>query len=120
MRSPDHTRRVAVTGLGVISPVGNDKDTAWSNLVNGVSGLGEITRFDISQYEHKAGGEVHDFEPTAWMDAKAVRRSEHEMHFGVAAARPRPRVVQPLFEASVRVVPNALALRGLQLLGRGV
>jgi 3-oxoacyl-[acyl-carrier-protein] synthase II len=87
VRSPDHTRRVAVTGLGVISPVGNDKDTAWSNLVNGVSGLGEITRFDISEYEHKAGGEVHDFEPTAWMDAKAVRRSEHEMHFGVAAAK---------------------------------
>ena len=87
MRSPDYTRRVAVTGLGVISPVGNDKDTAWSNLVNGVSGLGEITRFDISGYEHKAGGEVHDFEPTAWMDAKAVRRSEHEMHFGVAAAK---------------------------------
>ncbi|MEZ0241058.1 MAG: beta-ketoacyl synthase [Chloroflexota bacterium] len=87
MRSPDYTRRVAVTGLGVISPVGNVKDTAWSNLVNGVSGLGEITRFDISEYEHKAGGEVHDFEPTAWMDAKAVRRSEHEMHFGVAAAK---------------------------------
>ncbi|HYN70608.1 MAG TPA: beta-ketoacyl-ACP synthase II [Candidatus Eisenbacteria bacterium] len=87
MRSPDHTRRVAVTGLGVISPVGNDKDTAWSNLINGVSGLGEITRFDVSGYEHKAGGEVHDFEPAAWMDAKAVRRSEHEMHFGVAAAK---------------------------------
>jgi 3-oxoacyl-[acyl-carrier-protein] synthase II len=87
VRSPDHTRRVAVTGLGVISPVGNDKDTAWSNLVNGVSGLGEITRFDVSEYEHKAGGEVHDFEPTAWMDAKAVRRSEHEMHYGVAAAK---------------------------------
>jgi len=87
VRSPDYTRRVAVTGLGVISPVGNDKDTAWSNLVNGVSGLGEITRFDISGYEHKVGGEVHDFEPTAWMDAKAVRRSEHEMHFGVAAAK---------------------------------
>jgi beta-ketoacyl-acyl-carrier-protein synthase II len=87
VRTPDYTRRVAVTGLGVISPVGNDKDTAWSNLVNGVSGLGVITRFDISEYEHKAGGEVHDFEPTAWMDAKAVRRSEHEMHFGVAAAK---------------------------------
>jgi 3-oxoacyl-[acyl-carrier-protein] synthase II len=87
VRSPDYTRRVAVTGLGVISPVGNDKATAWSNLVNGVSGLGEITRFDISEYEHKAGGEVHDFEPSAWMDPKAVRRSEHEMHFGVAAAK---------------------------------
>lgn len=87
MRKPDYSRRVAITGLGVISPVGNDVATAWSNLVNGVSGLGEITRFDPSPYEHKAAGEVRGFEPTAWMDAKAVRRSESEMHFGVAAAK---------------------------------
>ena len=87
MRKPDYNRRVVVTGLGVVSPVGNDVATAWSNLVNGVSGLGEITKFDVSGYEHKAAGEVHDFDPTAWMDAKAVRRSESEMHYGVAAAK---------------------------------
>jgi len=56
MRRPDYDRRVVVTGLGVISPVGNDKDTAWSNLVNGVSGLTEITHFDTSPYEAKAAG----------------------------------------------------------------
>jgi 3-oxoacyl-[acyl-carrier-protein] synthase II len=87
VRTPDYQRRVVVTGLGVISPVGNDKATAWSNLVNGNSGLGQITRFDVSGYEHKFGGEVHDFEPSAWMEPKAVRRSEHEMHYGVAAAK---------------------------------
>ena len=87
MRTPDYNRRVVVTGLGVISPVGNDTETAWSNLVNGVSGLREITHFDVSGYEHKAGGEVQDFEPTAWMDAKAARRSEASLHFGVAAAK---------------------------------
>ena len=87
MRSPDHTRRVVVTGLGVVSPVGNDRDTAWSSLVEGRSGLDVLTRFDVTPYEHKAGGEVRDFEPTAWMDAKAVRRSEREMHYGVAAAK---------------------------------
>ncbi|MBI3746137.1 MAG: beta-ketoacyl-ACP synthase II [Chloroflexi bacterium] len=87
MRKPDYSRRVAITGLGVISPVGNDVATAWANLVNGVSGLGEITRFDPTPYEHKAAGEVRDFEPTAWMEAKAVRRSESDMHFGVAAAK---------------------------------
>jgi 3-oxoacyl-[acyl-carrier-protein] synthase II len=87
VRSPDHTRRVAVTGLGVISPVGNDKDTAWHNLVEGVSGLGEITRFDASPYDHHIAGEVRDFDPSAWMEHKAVRRSEHEMHYGVAAAK---------------------------------
>ncbi|MBI2777022.1 MAG: beta-ketoacyl-ACP synthase II [Chloroflexi bacterium] len=87
MRTPDYSRRVAVTGLGVISPVGNDVATAWANLLNGVSGLGEITKFDVSRYEHKAGGQVKGFDATAWMDPKAVRRSESEMHFGVAAAK---------------------------------
>jgi 3-oxoacyl-[acyl-carrier-protein] synthase II len=87
VRSPDYTRRVGITGLGVVSPVGNDKDTAWRNLVEGVSGLGEITRFDASPYDHRIAGEVRDFEPSTWMEPKAVRRSEHEMHFGVAAAK---------------------------------
>jgi 3-oxoacyl-[acyl-carrier-protein] synthase II len=87
VRSPDHTRRVVVTGLGVISSVGNDRDSAWSSLVEGRSGLAELTRFDVSRYEHKAGGEVKDFDPAAWMDPKAVRRSEREMHYGVAAAK---------------------------------
>jgi 3-oxoacyl-[acyl-carrier-protein] synthase II len=87
VRSPDHTRRVVVTGLGVVSSVGNDRDTAWNSLVEGRSGLAELTRFDITNYEHKAGGEVRDFDPPSWMDPKAVRRSEREMHFGVAAAK---------------------------------
>ena len=87
MRQPDFSRRVVVTGLGVISPVGNDKQTAWTNLVNGVSGLGIITRFDPSRYDHKVAGQVKDFDPKAWMEAKAVRRSESAMHYGVAAAK---------------------------------
>ena len=53
-------RRVVITGMGVISPVGNDLETAWGNLLAGRSGLGEITRFDIGRYEHKAGGEIKD------------------------------------------------------------
>ena len=79
MRQPDYTRRVVVTGLGVVSPVGNDKDTAWNNLLNGVSGLGVITKFDASRYAHKAAGEVHDFDPSLWMDAKArpAQRARH-------------------------------------------
>jgi 3-oxoacyl-[acyl-carrier-protein] synthase II len=87
MRRPDYDRRVVVTGLGVISPVGNDRATAWSNLVNGVSGLGPITHFDPSPYEAKVAGEVRDFDAKAWMDPKAARRSESSMHFGVAAAK---------------------------------
>ena len=87
MRKPDYDRRVVVTGLGVISSVGNDVATAWANLVGGVSGLGPITHFDTTPYEAKLGGEVHDFDATQWMDAKAARRSESSMHFGVAAAK---------------------------------
>jgi len=87
VRKPDYDRRVVVTGLGVISPVGNDVTTAWGNLIRGQSGLREITKFDVSKYEAKAAGEVRDFNAAEWMDAKAVRRSETSMHFGVAAAK---------------------------------
>src|SRR6478672_11967474 len=87
MRRPDYDRRVVVTGLGVISPVGNDRETVWSNLVNGVSGLGPITKFDTTPYEAKLAGEVRDFTASDWMDAKAARRSESSLHFGVAAAK---------------------------------
>jgi 3-oxoacyl-[acyl-carrier-protein] synthase II len=87
VRKPDYDRRVVVTGLGVISSIGNDVDTVWTSLVNGVSGLGPITRFDTTPYEAKLGGEVKDFVAADWMDAKAARRSESSMHFGVAAAK---------------------------------
>jgi 3-oxoacyl-[acyl-carrier-protein] synthase II len=87
MRRPDYERRVVVTGLGVISPVGNDRDTAWSNLVNGVSGLDTITRFDPTPYEARVAGEIRDFRAADWMDPKAARRSESSLHFGVAAAK---------------------------------
>jgi beta-ketoacyl-acyl-carrier-protein synthase II len=87
VRQPDFTRRVVITGLGVISPVGNDKDTAWAALVNGRSGLAEITKFDPSRYAQRWAGEVKDFDASQWMDHKAVRRSEPTMWFGVAAAK---------------------------------
>ncbi len=87
MRRPDYDRRVAITGLGVISPIGNDIPTVWHNLSHGVSGLAELTRFDVSRYEHKWGGEVKDFNATDWMDPKHARRTESSVHFGVAAAK---------------------------------
>jgi 3-oxoacyl-[acyl-carrier-protein] synthase II len=87
VRKPDYSRRVVVTGLGVISPVGNDKQTTWDNLIRGKSGLGEITRFDVSRYEAKVAGEVKDFVPTEWLDAKAIRRTEISLQYGVAAAK---------------------------------
>jgi beta-ketoacyl-acyl-carrier-protein synthase II len=87
LRRPDYERRVVVTGLGVISPVGNDVATAWTNLTEGHTGLAQITKFDTARYDAKLAGEVNGFTATDWMDAKAVRRSESSMHFGVAAAK---------------------------------
>jgi 3-oxoacyl-[acyl-carrier-protein] synthase II len=87
VRKPDYDRRVVVTGLGVISPVGNGKAAAWDGLVNGRSGIREITRFDVTPYAGKAGGEVVDFEPTDWLDAKTARRAGREVHMGVASAK---------------------------------
>ncbi len=87
MRQPDYSRRVVVTGLGVVSPVGNDVKTAWTNLLNGVSGLGVMSKFDSSPYPTHASGEVHGFDASLWMEAKAIRRSESAMWYGVSAAK---------------------------------
>jgi 3-oxoacyl-[acyl-carrier-protein] synthase II len=86
VRKPDYTRRIAVTGLGVISPVGQDVATAWDNVVNGRSGLRRITRFDASGLDCQAAGEV-DFDATPWMDFKAVRRTARNVVMGVATAK---------------------------------
>ncbi|MFH1475317.1 MAG: beta-ketoacyl synthase N-terminal-like domain-containing protein, partial [Chloroflexota bacterium] len=67
MRKPDYTRRIGVTGVGLVSPIGTDVDTAWSNLVNGVSGLKRITYWDPEPYDCRVAGEVHDFDPNEWM-----------------------------------------------------
>ena len=87
IRRPDFNRRVAVTGLGVISPIGQDVDTVWSNLVAGNSGLKRITRFDASPYEAQAAGEINDFDGARWMDFKAARRTDRNVVMGVAAAK---------------------------------
>ncbi len=87
MRRPDYDRRVAVTGLGIVSPVGTNVVTAWENLVNGVSGLKLITRWDPEVTPCHAAGEVNDFDPKEWMNFKAVRRTDKNVVFGVAAAK---------------------------------
>jgi 3-oxoacyl-[acyl-carrier-protein] synthase II len=86
IRRPDFSRRVAVTGLGIISPIGQDKDTVWDSLVNGRSGLKKITRWDPTPYEAQISGEV-DFDGTEWMDFKAIRRTDRNVVMGVASAK---------------------------------
>ncbi|HEX6349741.1 MAG TPA: beta-ketoacyl-ACP synthase II [Candidatus Dormibacteraeota bacterium] len=80
-------RRVAVTGLGFITPIGNDRETVWSNLVEGVSGVGQITRFDTSAYTTTIAAEVKDFDPEVYMDRKTARNIGRYCQFALAAAR---------------------------------
>jgi len=79
-------RRVVVTGLGVISPVGNDVPSAWGNLIAGRSGIGPITRFDAKDFRVQIAGEVRDFNVESCMPAKEARRMDAFIHFGIAAA----------------------------------
>ncbi|HJV03987.1 MAG TPA: beta-ketoacyl-ACP synthase II [Actinomycetota bacterium] len=81
------TRKVVVTGIGPVTPVGIGREAFWDALVSGRSGIGEITLFDASEYPVKIAGEVQDFDPSEWMDRKAVRRTDRVVHLAVAAAR---------------------------------
>ena len=80
-------KRVVITGMGVISPVGNDVDTFWSNLCNGVSGIDYITAFPTEQLPVKIAGIVKDFKPEEYgMDKPFVRKQDTFTLYGVAAA----------------------------------
>jgi 3-oxoacyl-[acyl-carrier-protein] synthase II len=79
-------RRVVITGMGVVSPVGNDITTAWDALVHGKSGIARIARFDPAPYESQVAGEVRGLEPTMYMERKDVRRTDRFTHLAVAAA----------------------------------
>ena len=78
-------RRVVVTGLGVISPVGNTVAEAWRNVLAGKSGITRVTRFDPSRLSCQIAGEVKDFEVTQYISAKEARRMDRFIHFGMAA-----------------------------------
>ena len=80
-------RRVVVTGLGIVSPIGCVKDIFWDNLVKGKSGIGPLTYFDASQYDSRIAGEVKEFAPHPSISSKELRRMEKFVQFGVTAAK---------------------------------
>lgn len=79
-------KRIVVTGIGVVSPVGVGKTDYWNSLISGVSGIGRITHFDPTDFDVQIAAEVKGFDVTKWIDRKESRRMDRFVHFGVAAA----------------------------------
>ena len=79
-------RKVVVTGLGIVSPVGNTVSSAWENIISGKSGITRITRFDASNFTSQIAGEVKDFDIQQYLSAKEARRMDIFIHYGMAAA----------------------------------
>jgi 3-oxoacyl-[acyl-carrier-protein] synthase II len=79
-------RRVVVTGIGLVSPLGTGTDKNWQALLRGESGIAPLTRFDVSRYATRFGGEVKDFDPLAFIDRKEVRKMDPFIRYGLVAA----------------------------------
>jgi 3-oxoacyl-[acyl-carrier-protein] synthase II len=79
-------RRVVVTGLGIVSPVGNTVAAAWESIVNGRSGIGPVTSFDTTGFATTIAGEVRNFDPTVWIAPKDAKKMDEFIHYGVAAS----------------------------------
>ena len=79
-------QRVVITGLGAVTPIGNDIKTFWENIKNGVSGVDIVTRFDISDYKCKVGAEVKDFNPEDFCDKKEAKRMDRYTQYAIAAS----------------------------------
>lgn len=78
-------RRIVITGLGLLSPVGNTVEAAWSAIREGKSGIGPVTEFDVSPLNTRIAGEIRDFDPAQFMDEKEARRTDKFLQYGVAA-----------------------------------
>ncbi|KAA5806117.1 beta-ketoacyl-ACP synthase II [Thermoanaerobacterium thermosaccharolyticum] len=79
--------RVVITGIGAITPIGNNIDELWDSLINGRSGIDKVTRFDVSSYPTKLAAEVKDFEPTEYIDKKEAKRMDRFTQFALSSAK---------------------------------
>jgi 3-oxoacyl-[acyl-carrier-protein] synthase II len=106
-------RRVVVTGLGIVSPVGIGISAAWDSITNGRSGIGQITRFDASAFNTHIAGEVKGFDPAQYMSGKEARRYDTFIHYGIAAAK------EALADAGIAANPANPERYGLSI-GSGI
>lgn len=107
-------RKVAITGLGIISPVGNTVSEAWENVIAGKSGITRITRFDVSDFSSKIAGEVNGFDITEYLSAKEARRMDIFIQYGMAAA------IQAIRDAGISDVSGFNAERIGVNIGSGI
>ncbi len=106
-------RRVVVTGLGIISPVGNTVDEAWANIVAGKSGITRITKFDASAFASQIAGEVKGFDVTQYLSPKEARRMDIFIHYGIAAS------MQAIKDAGLEAKPQDAERIGINI-GSGI
>ncbi|MGL1834977.1 beta-ketoacyl-ACP synthase II [Rhodocyclaceae bacterium SMB388] len=106
-------RRVVITGLGAISPVGNTIPEAWDNIVNGRSGITEITRFDASAFPVRIAGEVKGFDVGAYLSPKEARRMDVFIHYGLAAG------IQAIKDSGIEVTADNAERIGVNI-GSGI
>ncbi|HUW49819.1 MAG TPA: beta-ketoacyl-ACP synthase II [Sulfuricella sp.] len=106
-------RRVVITGLGIISPVGNTVEQAWSNILAGKSGITRITRFDASAIASQIAGEVKEFDVTQYISAKEARRMDVFIHYGLAAG------IQAIKDSGLVVTPENAEHIGVNI-GSGI
>jgi 3-oxoacyl-[acyl-carrier-protein] synthase II len=106
-------RRIVVTGLGCVSPVGNDVETAWDSVVNGRSGIGPLTEIDAQRFTCRIAGEVRDFDVSTYLAPKDARKSDTFIHYGIAAA------VQAIDDAGLPESPDDPTRYGLAI-GSGI
>ena len=79
-------RRVVLTGLGALTPIGNTAEELWSGLCEGRSGIGPITKFDATGYDTRIAGEIKDFDPLKFVDKKEARRLDPYLQYAIAAS----------------------------------
>jgi 3-oxoacyl-[acyl-carrier-protein] synthase II len=106
-------RRVVVTGMGAVSPIGNDVESSWRAALEGRSGAGMITKFDTTHYGSKIAAEIKDFNPEDYIPAREVRRMDRFIHFAVAVSK------QAMAHAGLEVTPENANDIGV-LLGSGI
>lgn len=106
-------RRVVVTGLGIVSPVGNTVQETWDNIVAGKSGIGPITRFDASAFKSRIAGEVKGFDVATFLSPKEARRMDIFIHYGMAAG------IQAIKDSGIAVTPDNADRIGVNI-GSGI